>query len=378
MKIKNLLFLLLVFLIINTEKVFSQVEFTVNVFQGCYPLEVIFTNTSTGGTFFYWNFGDGQTAATENTTHTFLYSGTYNVDLKVYDAMGNYLGEYHKDIFVKGANRFVIHPNDTVCPNEVFNVGINNQYDSIRWNLGNAENFTYNWPSISFDSPGIYNITLYSYTECGYDSVTQQVVVSNSAIPNQPYFNPSGFQFCAGDAIPFTSNNFYHTYSWDFDDGYTSSEQNPVYSYSSLGFRNVTLTVMNICGISNSYSANIDIAQNVPANADFSIPEQVFCPNEPIRFSASGGTNFLWNFGDGNTASVMETKYLYGDTGTYTSTLIVSNGCGNSDTSQQTITIGYNPSDLPYAMAGFLNNNWDEDTMYICTGEEIAFQAYVN
>ena len=52
MKIKNLLFLLLVFLIINTEKVFSQVEFTVNVFQGCYPLEVIFTNTSTGGTFF--------------------------------------------------------------------------------------------------------------------------------------------------------------------------------------------------------------------------------------------------------------------------------------------------------------------------------------
>ena len=47
---------------------------------------------------------------------------------------------------------------------------------------------------------------------------------------------------------------------------------------------------------------------------------------------------YQWNFGDGNTSTSTGT-HTYADTGTYTTTLIVFDNCGKSDTSTQTFTI---------------------------------------
>lgn len=378
MKTKKTIATLFIFLALNIGYLFSQVNFNMNTSHGCYPLNVIFTNTTIGGKYFQWYFGDGQTDTTKNPTHTFIYSGKYTVILMGYNSTGQYMGESRQEIKVEGANKFIFYPNDTVCPNETFYVGIDNQYDSIKWDFGDGILMTHNWPIHSFSTPGTYNITLNAHTQCGFDQITQQVTVTSAAVPTYPYFNTSGNQFCVGDAIPFRSNMSYYTYHWDFDDGNTSSEQNPLYSYSTLGFRNVTLQVTNVCGNSNSAYANVDIANNVPANAYFGIPNQSTCPNEPISFNAPAGTSFYWDFGDGNYANTMNTKYVYGDTGTYTAMLIVTNGCGNSDTSQKIISINYNPSNSPYIVAGFTNNNWNKDTLMICTGEEIAFQSWTH
>lgn len=40
-----------------------------------------FTNTSTGGTSYFWNFGDASTSTDQNPSHTYAASGTYNVML---------------------------------------------------------------------------------------------------------------------------------------------------------------------------------------------------------------------------------------------------------------------------------------------------------
>jgi len=40
-----------------------------------------FTNTSTDATSYFWNFGDGSTSTTQNPSHTYAASGTYNVML---------------------------------------------------------------------------------------------------------------------------------------------------------------------------------------------------------------------------------------------------------------------------------------------------------
>lgn len=50
--------------------------------------EVTFNNTSTGGNSYTWNFGDGNTAITQNATHTYTANGTYQVKLYVVNAMG--------------------------------------------------------------------------------------------------------------------------------------------------------------------------------------------------------------------------------------------------------------------------------------------------
>jgi gliding motility-associated-like protein len=51
--------------------------------QGPPPLDVTFTNQSTGGNSYMWNFGDGTSAMASDTMHTYANGGTYNGSLVV-------------------------------------------------------------------------------------------------------------------------------------------------------------------------------------------------------------------------------------------------------------------------------------------------------
>ena len=57
-----------------------KAAFTVHQ-TGCVPYNAVFTNTSTGGTSFAWNFGDGQTSTMPNPTHLYQDTGTYTIQL---------------------------------------------------------------------------------------------------------------------------------------------------------------------------------------------------------------------------------------------------------------------------------------------------------
>ena len=52
-------------------------------------LDVSFTNTSTGGGAWYWDFGDGNNSILENPNHTYATSGTYDVILTQTNSCGN-------------------------------------------------------------------------------------------------------------------------------------------------------------------------------------------------------------------------------------------------------------------------------------------------
>ena len=61
-----------------------QAEFVSNIFEGRTPLEVHFTDLSTGTTTAYlWDFGDGQTSHDKNPVHLYTKPGRYSVSLTV-------------------------------------------------------------------------------------------------------------------------------------------------------------------------------------------------------------------------------------------------------------------------------------------------------
>lgn len=65
-----------------------QADFTAIPVDGLAPLEVVFTNASTGDISTYeWGFGDGTTSAEQNPTHTYTTEGIYTVSLTV-DGLG--------------------------------------------------------------------------------------------------------------------------------------------------------------------------------------------------------------------------------------------------------------------------------------------------
>lgn len=53
---------------------------------GCAPYNAVFTNTSAGGSGFFWDFGDGGTATEMSPTHLYSLPGTYTISLTVVDS----------------------------------------------------------------------------------------------------------------------------------------------------------------------------------------------------------------------------------------------------------------------------------------------------
>lgn len=109
---------------------------------------------------------------------------------------------------------------------------------------------------------------------------------------------------CRRDSIRFRhdGNNLTQSWFWEFGDGQTSTEQNPVHWYASTGTATVRLTVRNDRCTDTS-------RQTLPIPEDFQIsfesPGEV-CSGDslPIRNTSTGrADNWRWSFGDGRQAT---------------------------------------------------------------------------
>lgn len=122
------------------------------------------------------------------------------------------------------------------------------------------------------------------------------------------------------------------SYVWDFGDGQTSKEKNPVHAYSKAGTYKVQLTATNITK-TGSYSQNVIISQEaLTPTANFSYTKNgltVTFSNSSINASA-----YKWEFGDGQTSTVVNPSHTYSNYGTYNVTLTASNGTKTSTTSK--------------------------------------------
>jgi PKD repeat protein len=115
------------------------------------------------------------------------------------------------------------------------------------------------------------------------------------------------------------------SWSWDFGDGNTSTEQNPSHAYAEKGNYTATLTVSNKAG---SHSATSAVTVLLPPSANFSASEVRATSGSTIKFNdeSSGDIDsWSWDFGDGGSSTEQNPSHVYNDAGTYTVSLTVSN-----------------------------------------------------
>ena len=60
-------------------------NFTADHINGCAPLVVSFTNSSTGATSYYWDLGNGTNSTLTNVSGSYITPGTYTVTLTAYN-----------------------------------------------------------------------------------------------------------------------------------------------------------------------------------------------------------------------------------------------------------------------------------------------------
>ncbi len=140
------------------------------------------------------------------------------------------------------------------------------------------------------------------------------------------------------------------SWSWNFGDGVTATDQNPAHAYLVKGIYTVTLTTTNTNGGDTEKKVNYITVGVVPV-ADFitEIPlYQQGTRTQYVRFidtSAGNPVSWFWDFGDGqNSSEQAPPLHLYNKDGTYTVSLTVKNTFGeNTKTETSLIMVREGP-----------------------------------
>lgn len=147
------------------------------------------------------------------------------------------------------------------------------------------------------------------------------------------------------------------TYSWDMGNGTTKTGASITQVYNAAGTYTVTVTVSD--GRGGSDSKTVSVPVNVALNHAPVLSAIPTCtPNagvvgQTLSFSAnatdvdSDPLTYTWNMGNGTSLTGASVTQAYSTAGTYTASVVVSDGRGGSDTKSVSVTINVPPPNHP-------------------------------
>ncbi len=216
------------------------------------------------------------------------------------------------------------------------------------WDFGNGTTSTLQNPAATYTTNGIFNVRLIVKNSAGEDYEQKNNYITVNTSPQAGFYVVSGDSGCVALQSSFrdTSSSFntsINSWLWDFNDGTTSTQQNPTHTFNTAGEYNVSLTVKTPQGCSSTQTRyNAIIAGNKPTVA-FSASPLNGCASTYRSFkNKSSGkiTETKWSFGDGGVSYDHNPLYHYLDTGKFSVKLVVSeNGCKDSATQFNYISV---------------------------------------
>ncbi|MBN4052138.1 PKD domain-containing protein [Sphingobacteriaceae bacterium AH-315-L07] len=316
--------------------------FSMSKNPACPGDEIQFSNWSWNAITYLWDFGDGSPKTTVvNPEYIYTTEGVFTVTLVAYndncnDTVTNVITI---DSATTPTASFSMNPGGNVCPNEpiAFSNWSTDRENSY-WDFDDGNTSTAQVPTHSYSSAGTYNIMLIVTNNCGNsDTLIQSKTVDAAIIPTASA-SASPNPVCPVDTIQFYGSGGAF-YSWDFDDGNVSGEEDPKHTFADTGTYDVVLTVTNYCGNSDVANLSVNVNDNVAPTASAWTTFNPTCATDTVRFNGSNGVSFSWDFDDGDNSTEQNPKHVYSDTGTYNVTYIVTNVCGLSDTTTVIATV---------------------------------------
>ncbi len=170
-----------------------EASFTTDRTRGMSPLVVTFTDTSEGDIDeWFWDFGDGGESTRQNPTHTYNFDGEWLASLTVKNSAGSDMATTWVTIGVEGLEAyFTASPSRGTAPLTVtFSDDSSGDPESYEWNFDNGRTFpARNAPSITYTSPGTYDVTL--TVTAGDDTDTKTVRITVASPTTAPTATPA-------------------------------------------------------------------------------------------------------------------------------------------------------------------------------------------
>ena len=276
---------------------------------------------STGpATTHYWDFGDGFTSSATYPIHTYDSDGFYTIVHTVIDSATmsscsyTYVIEVDCDYPCTVTGDFAWYLDSTDCSVTFTSTAFGGTAPyTYLWNFGDGTTSTSCCPT-HYYSPGTWTPTLTITDADGCDTTIYDVVYVDCdtsfcvATFTTSSLGCNTIQFY-GLASP--SSVFY---SWDFGDGTTSFDMNPIHTFAD-GTYMVTLTTYDsLTGCTASYWDYFVIdCDSVDCSALFTY---YYAGCDSVYFVPVGGgagTSYLWDFGDGSTSTEMSPTHVFDD-----------------------------------------------------------------
>ena len=309
----------------------------------CPPLVINFINTSTNYTSLLWDFGDGSTSQSANPSHFYSTPGSFIASLTVFGPTGC-TSIKTKTIFVRGPEgTFTYGPlNGCDSVKVTFTASTRNRHSFVwDFNDGNTLATTDSIVSHTYRIHGSYvpKMILIDQGGCvvpitGPDTIHVRGATASVSFSAEPVCNSGFVQFNNNTE----TNDGIASYEWNFGDGTTSTEAEPLHYYSAPGLYHPKLTVKTLSGCLNAMVSTIPVKVVAAPQALISKTENG-CTPVTVSFKGSLGIadtsalTWKWFFGNGQTSSLQNPLPVkYTTAGNYAVTLMVSNSSGCTDT----------------------------------------------
>jgi PKD repeat protein len=286
-----------------------------------------FVNTSSANTKnWYWEFGDSTTSKDASPLHTYAKEGYYHVCLTTTDSSGTCTNKYCVTIGVftcKASFTYKIIGDTVYFTNTTSG---DNFISKTTWYFGDGDSSHDLHAKHVYSSGGIYNVCLkvYKSTNSCNSTTCQNITFTKNCFASFTY-NDSALKYTFKSKVSTNINSWY----WDFGDGTTSTDPNPVHTFPKYGSYKVSLEVQDTGGICKSYYI-IGIIIN-RCSAKYSYLTKADSVIFSLPYSSSSAT-YSWNFGDGTTSNLAKPYHLFASTGYYYVCLYLSDsikGCAS-------------------------------------------------
>lgn len=280
-----------------------------------------------------WNFGDSTTSTLVNPNHLYTTQGVYEVSLTItsdsctstyseWISVGNNSsGDCQADFWYYSYSGFNIEFIDASWA-----------YGTVTswlWDFGDGTTSSLQSPIHQYSSTGVYPVSLTIQSDSCSSTVFYPVYVDSVIVPEcyaDFYVYNNGLTAIFQD-YSFSLGTVTSWY-WEFGDGTTSTDQNPIHIYPSAGYYDVSFTIVSdSCTSTTILGVYIDSIIYYNCYAGFYYQAN---PNDPNAlqfidnsYSMDPITSWQWDFGDGTTSSDPYPYHIFNAPGAYLVTLTI-------------------------------------------------------
>jgi len=307
-----------------------------------------------------WSFGDAARSSLQNPTHKYAAQGSFEVVLRVVDDAGA-SSSVSQTIVVDAGEppvaQFGFAPEPPPVGAQIRftdeSTDPDNAITAWEWDFGDGKTSDEQHPVHVYSEPGTVDITLRVTDEAGN---TSAVTLSGVPVAERP---EAGFRFdppdpIVGEQVQFTdtstdSDGSIVSHSWDFEgDGvFDSTDRNPTHGYAAPGSFDVTLTVTDSNGLSDSAVQTVVVVEGQRPTAAFSFSPDSPLAGETVQFSDESTDDgsivqYEWDFEDDGVFDSTDPNpaHAFDAAGSFDVVLKVTDDENLSDTATATVTTG--------------------------------------